>query len=945
MTADRWRRVEALYHEMLARPVPERAATLAAACAGDAALKAEVQSLLDQPESAAGFLATPALDIAARPGALAPSSLTGRRLGVFELHGLLGVGGMGEVYRARDTRLGRDVAVKLLPRAFQDDPDRLMRFEREARVLASLNHPHIGAIYGLEEADGITALVMELVEGEDLSQRIARGRIPVTEALRIARQIASALDAAHDHGIVHRDLKPDNVRLTPDGRVKVLDFGLAKVAASAGSLEPSNAATMTATTPGLILGTAAYMSPEQASGGAADRASDMWAFGCVLFEMLTGRRAFDGATTSEILANVLKAEPDWDRLPAETPSGVLRLLRRSLQKDQKLRCRDMRDASLELGEVSAATADINGESRARSRRRERIAWAALVLVTAAAARLVTPVLPKAIVPPEVRFDVSFPRDISPDFVQLAISPDGQQLVTAPTFGGAAPLWLRPLGSTSGRTLPGTEGAGFPFWSPDGASIGFFADGKLKRIDVESHAVEIVADAPVPRGGAWQADGTILFAPNPVGPLFRVPATGGQPTAATRLEKGQNDHRAPFILPNGRHFLYFARGTPQVRGVYVARLDGSESSRLLDADAAAVYAASGHLLIVRQGELFAQPFDATRLALNGAAFRIAGGVSFSPGISLASLSASASGAIAFGTGSIRRTQFGWFDRSGKRLETVGAPDQTTIANPALSPDGRQIAFSRVVGGNWDIWLMDMQGAMSRFTSSLALDFNPVWSSDGRRIFFQWRNANIYARSVSDGGPEEVLLKGTPEMTYPSDVSPDGRVLLYTRSNTRSTGSSIDLWYLPLVGDATPHPFVQTTFDERDGQFSPNGKWVAYQSNESGHDEIYLQPFPGPGDRIQVSTGGGQQVRWGQRGAELFYVAADRRLTSVPVTLATNGAVALGRPVPLFRTEFESNFQARRQYVVSADGQQFLVNTPTDAIDPPAITLILNWKGKP
>jgi Tol biopolymer transport system component len=536
--------------------------------------------------------------------------------------------------------------------------------------------------------------------------------------------------------------------------------------------------------------------------------------------------------------------------------------------------------------------------------------------------------------------------MSADFAQLAISPDGQQLVAAPTFGGLAPLWLRLLGSTSGRTLPGTEGATFPFWSPDGKSIGFFADQKLKRIDVEGEAIEIVTDAQQPRGGAWQADGTILFAPNAIGPLFRVPATGGQPTIATHLEKGQNDHRAPFILPDGRHFLYYARGTPQARGVYVARLDGSESRRLLDADAQAVYAASGHLLFVRQGDLLAQPFDAPRLALNGVAFRMSGQVSVNPRVSLASLSTSAAGAIAYGTGSIRRTQFTWFDRSGKRLETLGAPDKTPSADPALSPDGREVAFSSVVGGNEDVWLMDMHGAMSRFTSDPAPDVDPIWSSDGHQILFRSaRNGSwgIYSRSLSDG-LEQVLLHSPREMQefiYPSDVSADGHFLLYTKS----AGSAFDLWYVPLVGDRTPHPFVQTTFDERDGQFSPDSKWIAYQSNESGHDEIYLKPFPGPGDRIQVSAGGGQQVRWGPRGTELFYVAADQRMTSVPVTFAASGAAVLGRPVALFRTEFETTLQVRQQYMVSADGQRFLINAPTDAIDPPSMTLILNWKGRP
>ena len=377
---------------------------------------------------------------------------------------------------------------------------------------------------------------------------------------------------------------------------------------------------------------------------------------------------------------------------------------------------------------------------------------------------------------------------------------------APGFGPQqpSPLWLRPLASTSGRLLTGTEGASFPFWSPDGRSIGFFADQKLKRLDVNSQAIQILADAPVARGGAWQADDTILFAPNPVGPLFRVPANGGQPSVATQLEAGQNDHRAPFILPDGRTFhLLRERGRRKSAGSTWLASMAPRQKRLLDADGAAVYARSGHLLFPREGALLAQSFDATRLTLLGEAFRVADSVSVNPGISLASLSASASGPIAYGTESIRRTQFTWFDRAGRRLETLGPPDQRSVANPSLSPDGGRLAFSRVVGGNWDIWLTDMQGAISQVTSAISLDFNPVWSANGRQIFYQSSNANIYSRSVTDGTPAQALLR-EPTMVYPSDVSPDGSVLLYTRAS----GPSTDLWYVSLGADRTPHPFLQT-----------------------------------------------------------------------------------------------------------------------------------------
>ena len=564
-------------------------------------------------------------------------------------------------------------------------------------------------------------------------------------------------------------------------------------------------------------------------------------------------------------------------------------------------------------------------------------------LAAAVAAVATPMFRKAPAPAEIRFNLLFPRGVAADSAQLAISPDGQQIVVAPSFGPQqpSPLWLRPLASTSGRLLTGTEGASFPFWSPDGLSIGFFADQKLKRLDVNSQAIQILADAPVARGGAWQADGTILFAPNAKGPLFRVPANGGgQPTVATQLEEGQNDHRAPFILPDGLHFLYYARGDAQVRGVHVARLDGTETKRLLDADGAAVYTRSGHLLFPRQGELLAQSFDAIRLTLDGEAFRVADSVSVNQGISLASLSASASGPIAYGTDSIRQTQFAWFDRSGRRLETLGTPDQRGLANPSLSPDGGRIAFSRLVGGNWDVWLIDMQGAVSKFTSALSLDWYPVWSR-GRPADLLPIEHFEHLLTIGDRRHAGTAPAQRATMVYPSDVSPDGSVLLYTRAT-----SLVDR-PLVCVARCRPHasPIRSDGLPERDGQFSPDGKWVAYQSNDAGHFEIYLQPFPGPGDRIQVSAGGGQHVRWARNGSELFFIAADQRLTSIRVTVGANGKLVLGTPVPLFRTELDSSFLTRQQYVVSPDGQRFLMNAATGAIDPPSITLILNWKGTP
>jgi serine/threonine protein kinase len=872
----------------------------------------------------------------------------GTRRGPYDITARIGAGGMGEVYRARDTRLARDVALKVLPDAFARDPQRLARFEREAKTLAALNHPGIAQIHGLDDSDGVLALVLEFVSGQTLADRIGGGPVPMAEALAIGRQIADALESAHEQGIVHRDLKPANVKLRSDGTVKVLDFGLAKALDSVapGSDEASAAATATSplmTGVGVVLGTAAYMSPEQARGQAVDSRADIWAFGCVLFEMVSGRLAFGGTTISDTIAAVLERSPDWTALPPETPLALRRVLRRCLEKDPKRRWRNIGDVCIELDDLeSSSHPRAENAPPNRPHARERAAWALLVVLVAAGAAAVTLVSRRSPPPAEVRFNVPFPRGITPDFAQMAISPDGEQIVVAPNVSAQSPtpLWLRPLASTSGRLLTGTEGAMFPFWSPDSRSIGFFADQKLKRLDVGSEAVETLADAPVARGGAWQADDTIIFAPNPAGPLFRVPAKGGQPVAATKLAPGQNDHRAPFILPDNEHFIYYARGAPDVSGVHVSRLDGTGAKRLLEAEGAAVYTQSGYLLFPRQGELLAQRFDTGRLALEGEAFRIGENVAVNPGISLASLSASRSGPIAYGTESIRRTQFAWFDRSGKPLETVGPADQRTLANPSLSPDGSRLAFSRVVGGNWDIWLLDMQGAASRFTSARTLEFSPLWSHDGRRIYYESSNSSIYSRSTVDDTPEEPLLKDRT-MVYPSDVSRDGRFFLYARG----TGPSMDLFYIPLDGDRTPHPFLQAPFHERDGQFSPDGQWVAYQANEAGHYEVYVQRFPGGGDRTQVSAGGGQYVRWASDGSELFYVAADQWLTAVKVTVGASGNAVVGARTPLFRINVESGFLSRQPYVVSPDGRRFLVNAATDAVEPASIVVLLNWKGRP
>jgi Tol biopolymer transport system component len=884
----------------------------------------------------------------------------GSRLGVYEVTARVGEGGMGQVYRARDTKLNRDVALKVLPDVFATDLERLARFTREAQTLASLNHPNIAHIYGLEDSSGIRALVMELVEGEDLSRRIARGPIPLDEALPVAMQIAEALEAAHEQGIVHRDLKPANIKVRADGSVKVLDFGLAKmldpigIEGSAQRALPNPSMSPTITTPamtqaGVILGTAAYMAPEQARGKAVDKRADIWAFGCVLFEMLTGRRAFEDEDISMTLSKVLQREPDFDALAPTVTPRVSQVIRLCLRKDPKQRVSDIRDVRLALdGAFDTGVpqpAGPAGTTRTSGWRRIAVIAAGALIVAIAAGSAVWIAVSRVGTPPsELRLDITTPPTNRNDLVEIAVSPDGRRVVFASTTEGRSQLWVRSLDAAAPQAIAGTDGAILPFWSSDSRSLGFFADSKLKRIDLAGGSVQTLAEATLnPRGGAWSRKGVILFAPSAVSPIYRVQASGGPATVLTQLEKpAQSDHRAPQFLPDGNHFLYYARGTAEGRGVYVGGLDGSHSQRLIDADAAAVYAATGHLLFVRQGTLYAVRFDPDRLALDGAPFSVAQQVIVNGGTSLAALSASEAGPIIYRAGGGASLQLAWIDRSGRNVEPIGDAD-SPLNGPALSPDGRQVVVARNTGSNWDLWLIDVaRGLQTRLTSDPALDMYPVWSPDGSRVAFYSarKGANVFVKSLAASAREDALL-GTPYGPSPRDWSSDGRFLLYQEQHP-TTGS--DLWVLPMSGGGKSFPVAQSTFNERDGQFSPDVKWIAYASDESGRSEVYVQPFPGPGDKIQVSTAGGAQVRWRADGNELFYVALDARLMAVPMQRPSTGLIVAGRPVPLFATHIGGALlPIPTQYVVARDGQRFLMNTQQE--DTPPISVILNWSPKP
>jgi Tol biopolymer transport system component len=870
--------------------------------------------------------------------------MIGNKLAHYEITAHLGSGGMGDVYQATDLKLGRSVAIKLLPVAFASDADRLSRFRREAQVLGSLNHPNIAHIYGLEEFGEVRCIVMELVEGETLQARIRRGAVPVNEALPIANQIAEALEAAHAKGVVHRDLKPGNVMLTGDGKVKVLDFGLAKAyEASPSDANWSNSptmATMTATNAGMILGTAGYMSPEQAKGRSVDHRTDIFAFGCVLYEMLTGRSAFDGEDVTDILSSILHGEPDWTLLPAQVPHRIQELLRLCLEKNLTKRRQAAGDVRIDIEQVLAAPQTQQASAPAHGTR----GWLVAVVAVLAAVGLAIPAMRymRETPPPEMRLEINTPS--TTDLLSMAISPDAQRIVFVAAADGQPRLWVRSLDSVSARVLAGTDGARYPFWSPDSRSVAFFADGQLKRIDAAGGAVQTLSTAQ-PLGGTWNREGVILFTSFLNGPILRVSAAGGQPSAVTRLQRPtQSSHRFPKFLPDGRHFLYYVYGD---RGVYVGSLDNPEDTqRLCDADAAAEYDSSGYLLLPRQGALFAQKFDPSRLKLSGDAFPVSDQVAFHPTALTAAVSASAAGPVAFRTGGGSTQQLVWFDRSGKEIGTVGAPDAASPGNIALSPDGRRVAIDRAVNGTTDIWLGEIArgGLLNRFTVGPANNTSPIWSPNGDQIVFasnQMAFYNLYRKTVSGAATDELILESRINKV-PEDFSPDGRFLLY-ESVGAQTG--YDIWALPLTGEGKSFSVVQTRFEERDGQFSPDGKWIAYRSNESGRFEIYVQAFPGPGGQALVSTNGGAQPRWRSDGKEIFYIGLDSRLMAVPISVAANGqTLEPGQPTALFTTRIAFGplpGARRQQYAVSSDGQRFLVTTlPQDAAPPP-ITLILNW----
>ena len=870
----------------------------------------------------------------------------GTRLGAYEVLALLGAGGMGEVYRARDPKLNRDVAIKVLPESLIYDPERLTRFSREAKVLAALNHPNIAHIHGFEDSTGVPALVMELVDGPTLADRIAKGPIPLDEALPIAKQIAEALEAAHEKGIIHRDLKPANIKVRDDGTVKVLDFGLAKALDTTTVGNPNVTESPTITTPammtgiGIILGTAAYMSPEQAKGKPADRRTDVWAFGCVLYEMLTSTRAFPGEDVGDTLASILKSEPAWQLLSSNTPAAVGRLLRRCLQKDRHDRLQHMGDARLDLEDSLRSSSDTVVAPARVSGPMRLVAWLAAIVVAGTIGVAVGRSLRTSPDAPEMRVEITTPP--TNRTASFALSPDGRKVVLSGEGPRGSQLWVRSLDALGLRPLAGTEAALYPFWSPDSRSIGFFANSRLKRLDLDGGPPQMLANVITPAGGTWNSAGTILYVPNDNAGVFRISETGGASSQVTPRRSPSLATRLPQFLPDGRHFLFFvARGDEP--GVYIGELGNDIVRRLLAADTPALYTL-GHVFFVREGSLFAQRLDPSTQELSGSVTRVGDDIAF--GLNVPSFSVSAAGVIAYRTGAGQsRRRFVWFDRSGTQIGLVGEAG-LLLSNPSLSPDGRHVVVQRSIQQNTDLWSLDLErDVFTRLTIDPGIDSLPLWSPDGRRIVFnspRGTEGQLFLKRVDGSGPDEALrLPSGSGVRIACDWSSDGRFLLYKQLDAAT--STMDLWVMPMdrEGAGAPVPVVRTPYDERDGQFSPDGRWIAFESDESGQPEIYLQPFPGPGPKVRISTNGGSQVRWHANGHELFYIGSDTAFTAVRVNIV-NDRPEVGTAVPLFKTHL-APIQAisRQQYVVTRDGQRFLIITADDTPVQP-MTLVLNWK---
>jgi len=912
MTPQRWGRIKDVFGEAFERPEAERASFLDSACEGDAELRAEVERLLNDGEES---LLSPASAF------LTPELAPGDTVAHYRIQEKLGEGGMGVVYKASDSRLGRSVALKFVKTEFNS------RSQREARAVASLNHPNICTLHDV----GPNYLVMELVEGPTLAERIAKGPIPIPEALEIARQIAEALEAAHEKGIVHRDLKPANIKLTADGKVKVLDFGLAKALLPVAEDSP----TMTVSGTGMILGTAAYMSPEQASGKPVDKRADIWSFGVVLWEMLTGRRLFEGETITQTLADVLRGPIDFDKLPRETPGAIKNLLRRCLDRNLKNRLRDIGEArvAIEAGETVES---------APGARRPWLAWSVAAAATLGLATLA--VLHFREQPPESAAPVRFNVPLE-GFITAPISPDGRKLAFIEATGR-----LKVYSLETGQVYDLTDSAGAPpIWSPDGRFLAYLSRKQIRKIAVTGGTPVTITDMPRPLGEmAWNQDDVIVFVDLRLG-LFRVPASGGVPVQITALDptREEDRHWGPSFLPDGRHFVYTRGSTDREKsGIYIGSVDAKpeqqSSVRLLANHWQATYVASadplsGYLLFIRDDNLMAQPFDNRRMVLTGAATTLAEGVAqygSGGGGGRAYYSASREGIHVMQQSPLQLT---WYDRAGKVLGTVGEP-AVFYGRPVISPDGTRVAVSKRIGDDASIWLLDSRdGEATRFTFGSEFAAFPAWSPDSSRIIFvsnRGGTQNLYEKPVNGGKEEEILLK-SKEVKEGNDWSRDGRFLFYSAADPKT-----NICVLPLEGNKKPVPFLATEFYESSPAISPDGRWVAYNSNESGRTEVYVRSFAMSADGTAVNAGGKWQIskeggggpRWRADGRELYYRQGH---TIMAVEITTDPSFRAGKLQPL-------GVDTQVAWTAAPDGQRFLVQAfMNGGRDPHEV--ILNWQS--
>ena len=913
-------------------------------------------------------------------------SLPTGTIGHYEILAKLGEGGMGEVYRARDTKLGRDVALKVLPSSLANDPERLARFRREAQMLAALNQPHIAQIYGFDDSGAVHALVMELVDGPTLADVMfdtaaapdTPPGVPVADAIRIARQIAEALEAAHDKGIVHRDLKPANVKVAEDGTVKVLDFGLAKALdpTSGPGLDALNSPTLTnrATQLGVILGTAAYMAPEQAKGRGVDKRADIWAFGVVLFEMLTGRRAFAGEDTSDVLAAVLRQEIDWTTLPADTPASVRRLLRRCLERDPKRRLRDIGEARIALespdddADVRARKPDAPGvpsvandtRTARRVSRSAAVAWAIAIVAMAAATALAVKSLTSALPPSRAErlaLDIGPPPGqeflVGSNAGAIVISPDGTTVAFIIQTASGRRLQVRSLVTGETRALSGTGDVSYPFWSPDSRSLGFFGNSKLFTIAIAGGLPEAIADIDQGRGGSWSDAGFILYTPRGGGTVQRVPELGGKVEQVTTLDpgRGENAHYWPVALPGGRKFLFFIRSTrPENNGIYLGSLDGAKPVRLVTSMSSGFYAPPrdgrpGSLLWVRDDELLAQPLEVEAGRLTGEVTTIASDVRVEDSQRGTFASVSNTGRLVWASARAAELTFAWYERSGRRFGTLPiAPGK--IMQPRISPDGRKLLFTRALGGTADIWLHDFSsGATTQVTSDPDYDENPFWSPNGRQLIYQGRPQGVEGLLLAtlDGSAPPVYLARGPRASF-GRFMPGGRAVLISRSDV---GTSNDLAFLSLDRPEALTQLTSGAAREQEPAPSPDGRWVAFVSERAGRPEVVVAQLLTEGTTVRldaprpISSAGGIDPEWRHDGREIVYLAPDSMLMAVSVTIA-GSAVSVGKPSPLFKVTADaggwgSNWDA------TADHTKFVVVEAPRAAGQ-HFRVLTNWSGK-